>query len=118
GEKNLSFIAAARIHTGSLCRHACMKAPLRGNFNKKIIGVVGISFLLEEIKPITRFPVLSKQQEKCLYYLVRGMTMKQIAKILELSPKTVEHYLDAVKIKLNCRTRSELVEHAINVGIL
>jgi len=55
---------------------------------------------------------LTKRQLDCLLYLVKGLTIKQIGCELMLSPKTVEHYLDAVKTKLNCHTRSELIEKA------
>jgi DNA-binding CsgD family transcriptional regulator len=116
--KALSLIEQGTIHTGHLCRNACLKAPLRGH-SKKIIGIIAISFILEEVKPVDAlFPELSKQQIKCLYHLAQGMTMKQIGYTLGLSPKTVEHYLDAVKAKLNCQSRSELIGLAINLGIL
>lgn len=36
--------------------------------------------------------------------------MKLIAKSLSISPRTVEHPLEAAKIKLNCYTRVELFE--------
>jgi DNA-binding CsgD family transcriptional regulator len=58
---------------------------------------------------------LTKRQEDCLFYLTIGMTKKEIAKNTQLSPKTVEHYLDAVKIKLNCHNRSELIKKALNM---
>lgn len=115
--KAFSFIEKGCVH-GRLCRYASLKAPLLCNSNK-IIGIIGLSFFLEEVKPLKiPFPELSKQQLKCLYYLARGMTMKEIAQTLGLSPKTVEHYLSTIKTKLNCESRSELVLHAINAGLL
>lgn len=54
-------------------------------------------------------PKLTKRQKECLTMLLKGMTMKQIAKALHLSPKTVEHYLEAVKKKWNCHSRIELI---------
>ncbi len=35
--------------------------------------------------------------------LLNGMTLKQIAKKLNLSPRTVEHHLEYIKIKLECK---------------
>jgi DNA-binding CsgD family transcriptional regulator len=52
----------------------------------------------------------------CLYHLVKGKTMKQIAAALSLSPKTIEHYLDIIKRKLNCYSRSELIEKALQLS--
>lgn len=53
---------------------------------------------------------LSSRQKECLFHLVRGMTIKQVADTLKLSPRTVEHYIEAVKAKLDCNTRFDLIE--------
>lgn len=60
---------------------------------------------------------LSKRQSECLYYLTKGMSIKQIAKKVNLSPRTVSHYLDAVKIKLNCTRRSDLIEKVFGMNL-
>lgn len=59
--------------------------------------------------------VLTFQQEECLFFLVKGMTIKLIAKQLNLAPKTVEHYLEATKNKLNCHSRFELISTALTL---
>jgi DNA-binding CsgD family transcriptional regulator len=61
---------------------------------------------------------LSRKQEICLFLLIRGKTIKQIAKILNKSPRTIECHFDAIKFKLNCHSKSELIEKAINNGFL
>lgn len=43
----------------------------------------------------------------------QGLTTRQIAARLHLSPKTVETYRDNIKSKLNLSTSSELVRHAV-----
>jgi DNA-binding NarL/FixJ family response regulator len=43
------------------------------------------------------------------------MTIKQIAQKLNLSPRTVEHYIDTIKGKLNCYSRDELVTKALQL---
>ena len=58
---------------------------------------------------------LTKRQTDCLYYLVQGMTVKQIAETMSLSARTVEHYLEAVKSKLQCKKRSELISRALKM---
>ncbi|MBI2786778.1 MAG: hypothetical protein HYX60_10965, partial [Legionella longbeachae] len=45
---------------------------------------------------------LPKRQHDCLRLLVAGMTTKQIAFALSLSPRTIESYLIILKKKLNC----------------
>jgi DNA-binding CsgD family transcriptional regulator len=57
---------------------------------------------------------LSARQKECLHYLAKGMKTKQIARILDLSSRTVEHYLEAVKDKLNCHSHSALIEYCLN----
>lgn len=56
---------------------------------------------------------LSKREIECLYFLARGKTAKMIAKILTLSPRTVEYYIDNIKVKLNVRSKSELIDKFI-----
>lgn len=110
----------------------------------KIIGVFGLSFLIKNtnsmataLHEVYRFidnPKarsqcmeyefmlkaseygLTKRQAHCIYYLTRGMTIKQIAMTLSLSSRTVEHYMDAIKTKWNCHSRYELVEKAMTIA--
>lgn len=106
------------------------KAPLF-DANGKIAGIYGIDnfFInnerkatLEILKNIDICPSviknpfkLTKRQSECLYHLVKGKTMKQIAAALNLSPKTIEHYLEIIKRKLNCYSRTELIEKALQL---
>jgi len=53
---------------------------------------------------------LTQRQLDCLYYLTKGFSIKQIGKVLFLSPRTVEHYFETIKEKLKCETRVELIE--------
>lgn len=110
------------------------KRPLRTH-NKRIIGISGLSFILNEheiplnipdkhaslvnIESYDKFTFysnlekkynLSMRQKECLYYLTKGMPLKQIARILNLSPRTIEHHLESIKTKLGCFTRTQLIE--------
>lgn len=53
---------------------------------------------------------LSLRQSECLHYFVRGMTFKQIGIALNLSPRTIEHCVEAIKRKMHCEKRSEIIE--------
>ncbi len=53
------------------------------------------------------------QQSKCLKLLLEGKTAKEIANNLNLSRRTVEHYIQAIRKKLNCKNKIELF-HKIN----
>lgn len=114
------------------------KMPLK-NQNGKIIGVFGISYHLREYDLKKALPMIAEanilikdfqlghihkkpnnfglttQQLKCLYWLVKGMTIKQIAKAMTLSPRTIESYLITVKTKLNCNSRTDLIQQALKI---
>ncbi len=105
------------------------KFPLRSR-SKKTIGIIGASLLTEmngKYLLDMKLAMCSNKQERketerlttreidCLYYLVRGMTAKQIADTLKLSKRTIEHYLINVKAKLSCTSRFELVNQALKL---
>jgi DNA-binding CsgD family transcriptional regulator len=72
---------------------------------------------LNEINGVSScLDLLSKQQKECLRYLVKGMSTKKIAQMLQLSPRTVEHYLDAVKTKFRCGSQMELIDKVFKLG--
>lgn len=126
------YLEAAKSPNHDIIQYFNYKTPLKSRAGK-IIGVFGISIpvmdadsmakavnetamlinkQLNKTKPGPQL-LLSKQQKYCLCYLVRGMTYKQIAAKLQLSSKTVEHYLNRVKVKMNCKSRADLVEKAL-----
>ena len=67
--------------------------------------------------PITQFSIrrkgsvinLSRRENECLYHLSQGLTMKKTAKLLELSPRTIEFYIKNIKHKTGLTKQSELV---------
>jgi DNA-binding CsgD family transcriptional regulator len=56
---------------------------------------------------------LSVRELECLFYLIRGKILPDIAIILGLSKRTVESYVVSIKNKFHCNSKSELVEAAI-----
>lgn len=56
----------------------------------------------------TRY-TLSKREQECLFYILRGKSAKEIGRILNLTPRTIEHYIENIKYKLNCRTKVDLI---------
>lgn len=56
---------------------------------------------------------LTQRQQECLYCLVYGMTIKEIATELGLSPRTVEHHIESIKYKYSCTSRSQLIAKAL-----
>jgi DNA-binding CsgD family transcriptional regulator len=105
------------LYDGTKMIATSVKTPLRTRL-KKIIGIVGLSILQQDLTIITSTEnpyALTQRQIQCLYYIVKGFSQKEIANLLEISDRTVEHYLEAVKIKLNCFKRSDLIAKALMI---
>lgn len=57
---------------------------------------------------------ITPRQNECLQLYV-NKTAKQIAAIIQLSPRTVESYISQLKKRLNCHSKIELVQLAAKV---
>lgn len=68
----------------------------------KSIGEIPQSFILPG--------PFSRQERACLDLIFTGKTMKETSDILDLSPRTVEYYFENIKNKMNCMTKSEVIE--------
>ena len=115
------------------------KIPARSRLGK-VIGLFGISFplFLEETTSKKLFfhevlfndinmldyskksfpPAMShitKRETECLHYLMKGMKTKEIAAQLNLSPRTIEFYLEKLKKKWRCTNKAELILKAYKI---
>lgn len=63
-------------------------------------------------KPIS----LSKQQSTCFNFLIQGITAKEIANKMNLSVRTVEHYLENIRKILDCKSSKDLISYYSNVS--
>lgn len=63
--------------------------------------------LLKENKPNTR--LLSEKELRCIELSAKGLFAQEIAEALFISKRTVESHLANAKLKLNCKSTSELV---------
>lgn len=52
---------------------------------------------------------ITRREAECLHYLALGKSCKEIAKILKISPRTVETYFIILKTKTHSTTKNELV---------
>lgn len=79
------------------------------NENKRIEEIEKVNKFLKDIRT-TFHPLksqkITKMENKCLYHLSRGNTVKQIANVLGISARTVETYMNNVKQKTRYRLRS------------
>ncbi|HEY1090241.1 MAG TPA: LuxR C-terminal-related transcriptional regulator, partial [Burkholderiaceae bacterium] len=61
---------------------------------------------------------LSRRQAEILRFVAHGMTDKQVARELALSPRTVEMHVALALRALNCANRAEAVHRATQEGLL
>lgn len=61
--------------------------------------------------------VLTARERECLFYLLRGKSVPQIATILHRSKRTIETHIENIKQKTGCSNKSELIEASIQMGI-
>jgi DNA-binding CsgD family transcriptional regulator len=61
---------------------------------------------------------LTPREMDVLRYAAIGYTAKKIAIALGISYRTVETYIHSLKIKLNCASKADITEKAIQYGLL
>jgi len=61
---------------------------------------------------------LTRREAECLAHLAKGKSAKQVGKILALSPRTIEFYLEKIKHKFSCRTQTELIATVVKCRFL
>jgi DNA-binding CsgD family transcriptional regulator len=61
---------------------------------------------------------LSKREEQCLIWVVRGKTYQDIYETLNISYGSVKTYLDAARHKLNCINLTHAVAVAVATGLI
>ena len=69
-----------------------------------------------KITAIARQYHLSPRQEQTLAYLFQGLTSKEIANFLDLSPNTVKIHIRALMTKLQVTTRTALVGRVLSAS--
>jgi DNA-binding CsgD family transcriptional regulator len=53
---------------------------------------------------------VSRREAECLMYLMKGKSARETGVHINLSQRTVEHYLNILKDKLNCTKKSEIID--------
>lgn len=63
-------------------------------------------------------PALTERQAQVVGMLVTGASIKQIARRLEISPRTVKKHLTSARLSLGAETRDHLVALAVARGMV
>jgi DNA-binding NarL/FixJ family response regulator len=64
------------------------------------------------------FRKLSPREREVLQLLAEGKSMKEVAAVLDISPRTVEFHKYKIMEALGVKTNAELVQHAIKQGLI
>lgn len=68
---------------------------------------------LRELKKSTSctqdLPKITPKESECLSWLLKGLSVKEIANKKSMSPRTVEHHINSLKTKFGCRSSLGLI---------
>jgi DNA-binding CsgD family transcriptional regulator len=129
------FIEDCKFSPSQNKRMISFKMPVNNPDNKnELIGIFGISASIDTFNSFSELnsfndifcaptvaedsavilgKKISKREKECLQHLANGMTAKKIARVLDLSPRTVEFYIENLKKKFSCLNRTELIAKAL-----
>lgn len=100
-----------------ICENA-MKAvlPAIGHQHASALKFSGHLFNIK-VNEHASIPLTGRELD-VLYYILHGLSQKQVADKLKLSVRTVESYVDPIKAKLKCGNKHQLFEFAIRHGLM
>lgn len=73
------------------------------------LGLTDRKIFLKKIGYDNLVTKLSVREYECLQHVAQGKTVKEVANYLMISPRTVETYVNTMKRKLCCSTKSQLL---------
>jgi DNA-binding CsgD family transcriptional regulator/tetratricopeptide (TPR) repeat protein len=99
--------------------HALGAAPAARLVRRRLQGM-GVRGVPRGPRPETRADPagLTPRQREVLVLLVAGLTNSEIAERLFVSPKTVDHHVSAILMKLEASSRQEAAKIAVEGGLL
>ncbi len=90
---------------------------LRKNLLKPFnIDQANLNHFLNQLE--SPYNTLSNRELECFLYLIRGYSIAQISTENKLATPTIANYIHRVKQKLQCFSRKEMVNKAIDMGLV
>lgn len=89
---------------------------IAGQAAQELAGTEGVQ--LAQTSDLAELSTLSDRELEVLYLLARGMTAKEVARVLHRSEKTIDNHMAAIHRKLGITSRAELVRMAVERGLL
>ena len=96
-----------------------IQSVIGGNFYVTPLLTKGLvnSVISEAPTPPTRQSILTPRQREVLQLVAEGKAVKEIAQLLNISPKTVEFHKAQIMEQLDLRTTAELTKYAMAHGL-
>lgn len=63
-------------------------------------------------------PTLSEREREVVHLIASGLSAKEVAQKICLSPRTVEHHLENIRHKLRAKNRAHIITKAVAFGEL
>lgn len=96
----------------------CGKYYLDGNVSQEVVR----NLVTETDDSITdkdeRFKLLTPRERESLYLVAQGLTNREIAEKLSISPKTAENHRSKLMNKLGLHDRMALTKYAVKIGLI
>jgi|GEM_PF-4987487 len=116
-----SRLVQSHAHMQDMCHvlstATASEEPVVRVFNRKIdpkehkLEFIGLGESYPEV-------FLTEREAHCCLFLILGFTSKEAAQKLYLSPRTVEHYISCVKVKLKINRRSGVIRALLSSDYL
>lgn len=125
---NIPVVIMSGLTRSSVLEEA-KSMKIDGFFPKTVAGDELIRFLTKFLEPgregnflvpesnVINLPI-SKRELETVFYVGQGLSNKEIAILLHISPETVKAHIKSASLKLGAKNRAGLVKRAISEGII
>ena len=112
--------AGVVVHPASGHRGATLSEALAGRiYVSEQLRVPALEELMDPVRRHARSTIeLTPRQREVLQLLAEGKSAKEIAAILDISPRTVETHKYKMMDDLGVKSSAELVQHAVRHGLV
>jgi LuxR family transcriptional regulator, transcriptional regulator of spore coat protein len=69
-----------------------------------------------ERPPVTIVVMLTPREQEVIQLIAQGLSAKQVAQQLNITPRTVESKIERMRLKARARNRTHLIAHAYQQG--
>lgn len=80
------------------------------NDSRQLRDLIGVYTTISHVEDRSLENVITKREYACLACAAHGKTVKAIAAELKISPRTVETYINNIKAKLECYSKTQIIE--------